>query len=161
MVQEQDNIQVQVEGDLNEVGIDEAAAEEIGKRIAYTMFIQMTISGDQETRVKGFNELYRMARCDYVPAIASVGYLYILRGKDGQNENFSLLGRRLCEQASNLGSEDAKGYLEKHPELADIEDDGRHLDYPNPGGPPMPVKVDFSKIAFPPDDENQYAGEPV
>lgn len=143
MGQDEKISQIHVEGDLNRVGLNEAEAEEFSKKIAYAVVMEMTISEEEEIRKQGFEELYRMARYGYVPAIASVGLLYILRGKNQENEDFSLLGKRLCKEASDRGHEKSGEILNQYPELNDIVDDGRHLDYPDPGGAPMPIMVHF------------------
>ena len=50
MVQEEKNIQIHVEGDLNAVGLDEASAEDISKRISLAIALQMTISENAEEK---------------------------------------------------------------------------------------------------------------
>jgi len=115
-------------------------------KLIHAVVIQMTIDEDIEVVKNGFDELFRMARRDYCPAIASVGLYYVLDGELNNSQDSLLLGKRLTVSASDRGDETAKKTIQDHPMINDVIDDGRPLDYPSPAGEPLDIRAVFVDI---------------
>jgi hypothetical protein len=111
--------------------------------LVFRHWIKKSTSDDIETKEQALDEIFRLARIGYVPAITHVGLLYLIMGRKYNELNFYLLGKRLTIMASYFGNEDADKNLDIFGEVLDIEDDGRHLQYPNPGGPPLEARIEF------------------
>lgn len=119
---------------------------ELQLHLMYSRAAHQMTHPDNLERKDGIRDMFRLCNHGYLRAIHAIGVMYYIL----QDTNYDdlILSKRFLTQAADLGYRPSIDYIDSHPDIKDLIDDGRIIRYPTPGGFPDPVPLEVNDLVI-------------